>query len=52
MSKSNIKFLIFWKIVRDLDPKEYQEFLEERKKVVQDQLQALKEKKEAKMIRA
>lgn len=39
-------------IVKDLDPKEYGEFLEERKKIVEQQLLELKEKKEAKMLRA
>lgn len=37
---------------KDLDPKEYGEFLEERKKVIEQQLLELKEKKEAKMLRA
>jgi hypothetical protein len=41
-----------FQIVNNLDAKEYGEFLEERKKVVEQQLQELKEKKEAKMLRA
>jgi len=39
-------------VVRELDPKEYGEFLAERKLVVEQQLQELKEQKEAKMLRA
>jgi len=39
-------------VVHDLDPKEYGAFLEERKQVVAQQLQELKEKKEARMLRA
>lgn len=39
------------KIVRDLDPIEYQQFLEERKIVIDDQKRELQEKKEAKMLR-
>nr|XP_018914506.1 PREDICTED: 39S ribosomal protein L11, mitochondrial [Bemisia tabaci] len=38
-------------IVREIDPKEYAKFLEERKVVVEEQLQVLKEIKEAKMLR-
>lgn len=38
-------------IVRDLDPKEYGEFLEERKQIVEDQKRELQEKREAKMLR-
>jgi len=37
---------------RSIDPVEYGEFLEQRKQVVLQQLQELKDKKEAKMIRA
>jgi len=39
-------------VVNSLDPQEYQEYLEERKKIVEQQLVELKEKKEAKMLRA
>nr|CAG4650620.1 EOG090X0I63 [Sida crystallina] len=39
------------KVVHKLDPKEYGEFLEERKVIVEQQLKELKEKKEAKMLR-
>ncbi|CAL8090011.1 unnamed protein product [Orchesella dallaii] len=39
-------------VVKELDPKEYGEFLEERSKIVEEQLQELKEKREAKMLRA
>ncbi|XP_050703175.1 39S ribosomal protein L11, mitochondrial-like [Eriocheir sinensis] len=38
-------------IVKDLDPKEYGEFLEERKSVIEEQLRELQEKKEAKLLR-
>lgn len=38
-------------IVKELDPKEYGEFLAERKTIVQQQLKELQEKKEAKMLR-
>lgn len=38
-------------VVRDLDPKEYGEFLEERKLVVAEQQRELEEKKEAKLLR-
>ncbi|XP_021947025.1 39S ribosomal protein L11, mitochondrial-like [Folsomia candida] len=38
-------------VVRSLDPKEYAEFLEERKLVVIQQLQEIKEKREAKLLR-
>nr|CAG4635833.1 EOG090X0I63 [Artemia franciscana] len=39
------------KVVKNLDAEEYREFLEQRKIVVEAQLQELKEKKEAKMLR-
>lgn len=39
------------KVVRDLDAKEYGEFLEERKAIVEQQKKELQEKKEAKMLR-
>ncbi|XP_046402235.1 39S ribosomal protein L11, mitochondrial [Ischnura elegans] len=39
-------------IVRDLDPKEYGEFLNERKIIVENQKKELQEKKEAKLLRA
>jgi len=39
-------------VVRDLDPKEYGEFLAERKLIVEAQKQELQEKREAKMLRA
>ncbi|KAG8228610.1 hypothetical protein J437_LFUL009315 [Ladona fulva] len=39
-------------VVKELDPKEYGEFLEERKVVVEKQKQELLEKKEAKLLRA
>jgi len=39
-------------VQRDLDPKEYQDFLEERKAIVEQQLKELKELKESKMLRA
>lgn len=38
-------------VVRDLDPKEYEEFLIERKEIVEQQKKELQEKKEAKMLR-
>ncbi|GLG94514.1 39S ribosomal protein L11, mitochondrial [Gryllus bimaculatus] len=38
-------------IVRDLDPKEYAQFLEDRKQIVAEQKKELEEKKEAKMLR-
>lgn len=38
-------------VVRDLDAKEYEEFLNERKLVVEDQQRELQEKKEAKLLR-
>lgn len=38
-------------IVKELDPKEYGEFLQERKKIVEEQKKALQEKREAKMLR-
>lgn len=41
----------FFQVVRDLDPKEYGEFLEERKLVVAEQQRELEEKKEAKLLR-
>ncbi|KAL7728925.1 hypothetical protein ACLKA6_004259 [Drosophila palustris] len=39
------------KVVRDLDPTEYAQFLEERKVIVEDQRRELLEKREAKMLR-
>lgn len=39
-------------VVKDLDPVEYGQFLEERKVVEAQQLLELKEKREAKMLRA
>lgn len=39
------------KVVRDLDPKEYGEFLIERKAIIEQQKKELQEKKEAKMLR-
>lgn len=39
-------------IVKDLDPNEYAQFLEERKAVVEEQKKELQEKKEAKLLRA
>ncbi|XP_064549672.1 large ribosomal subunit protein uL11m [Drosophila montana] len=39
------------KVVRDLDPTEYAQFLEERKVIVEDQRRELQEKREAKMLR-
>lgn len=38
-------------VVRELDPKEYGEFLEERAKIVEEQKKELQEKKEAKLLR-
>jgi large subunit ribosomal protein L11 len=38
-------------VVRDLDPVEYGQFLEERKSVVEQQKKELLEKREAKMLR-
>lgn len=38
-------------VVKDLDPKEYSEFLAERKTIEVEQKKALQEKKEAKMLR-
>ncbi|CAK1583515.1 unnamed protein product [Parnassius mnemosyne] len=38
-------------VVRDLDAKEYGEFLEERKQVIEEQKKMLQEKREAKMLR-
>ncbi|CAK1552240.1 unnamed protein product [Leptosia nina] len=38
-------------VVRDLDPKEYGEFLNDRKAIVEDQKKQLQEKREAKMLR-
>lgn len=38
-------------IVQDLDPKEYKEFLSERKSIEEQQKKELQEKKEAKMLR-
>lgn len=38
-------------VVRSLDAKEYAEFLEERKAIVEEQRKELQEKKEAKMLR-
>lgn len=38
-------------IVRDIDPIEYQTFLDERKIVIEEQKRELQEKKEAKMLR-
>lgn len=46
-----IVILFIVKVVRSLDPKEYAEFLEERKLVVIQQLQEIKEKREAKLLR-
>ncbi|EDW23922.1 GL23859 [Drosophila persimilis] len=39
------------KVVRDLDPAAYGEFLEERKTIVEQQRRELQEKREAKMLR-
>ena len=39
------------KVVREMDPKEYGEFLTERKEVVEQQRRELQEKREAKMLR-
>lgn len=38
-------------IVRDYDPKEYEEFLKERSEVIEQQKKELQEIKEAKMMR-
>ncbi|KAK4309360.1 hypothetical protein Pmani_019004 [Petrolisthes manimaculis] len=38
-------------VVREIDPKEYGEFLEERRLTVEEQLVDIKEKKEAKLLR-
>lgn len=38
-------------IVRDLDPEEYGQFLEERKLIIEAQKKELAEKKEARMLR-
>lgn len=38
-------------IVKDLDPVEYQAFLEERKITLEEQRKELQEKREAKMLR-
>ncbi|XP_022123290.1 39S ribosomal protein L11, mitochondrial [Pieris rapae] len=38
-------------VVRDLDPKEYGEFLNDRKTIVEEQKKQLQEKREAKMLR-
>ncbi|CAG9853890.1 unnamed protein product [Phyllotreta striolata] len=38
-------------VVRDLDPKEYGEFLKERELIVEQQKKEIQEKKEAKMLR-
>lgn len=40
-----------FQVVRDLDPKEYGEFLQERKEIVEEQLRELKEKREAKFTK-
>lgn len=45
-------FICLYKVVRSIDPVEYAEFLEERKKIVEQQLLEVKEKREAKMLRA
>lgn len=39
------------KVVKDLDSKEYAEFLKERAAIVEQQKKELQEKKEAKMLR-
>lgn len=39
------------KVVKDLDPDEYAQFLEERQEIVKQQKAELQEKKEAKMLR-
>jgi len=39
-------------VVKSLDPVEYAQFLEDRKGIVEQELMALKEKREAKMLRA
>lgn len=38
-------------VVRELDPKEYGEFLKERVKIIEEQKKELQEKKEAKLLR-
>ncbi|XP_041969352.1 39S ribosomal protein L11, mitochondrial [Aricia agestis] len=38
-------------VVKELDPQEYAEFLEERKRVIEEQKKELQEKREAKMLR-
>lgn len=38
-------------VVRDLDPVEYEKFLEERKLIIEEQMKELQEKREAKMLR-
>jgi large subunit ribosomal protein L11 len=38
-------------VVKDLDPKEYEQFLIERKEIEEQQKKELQEKKEAKMLR-
>ncbi|XP_063221931.1 large ribosomal subunit protein uL11m [Bacillus rossius redtenbacheri] len=38
-------------VVRELDPEEYGQFLEERRTVVEEQLKELQEKKEARLLR-
>lgn len=38
-------------VVRELDPKDYGQFLEDRKGIVDEQKKMLQEKKEAKMLR-
>lgn len=47
----NIARTIGIKIVRDLDPEEYGQFLKEREVIVAEQKKALQEAKEAKMLR-
>lgn len=39
------------KVVPSLDPKEYEQFLKERKIAVEEELKELQEKKEARMLR-
>ena len=38
-------------VVRDLNPEEYKQFLEERKIIIEQQLKEIQEAKEAKMLR-
>lgn len=38
-------------VTKELDPKEYGEFLEERKAIIEEQKKELQAKKEAKMLR-